>query len=646
MAWLTGWSYRKTISLSHAGGALTDYQVKLLVGESSGATGEDIHCGGYGSATFNDLEFTTDDGTTLLPYWIEEITGTTPNQLATVWIKTDSIGTGATTFYMYYGNATNEPINAPATHGWKKQGTSPVMVVGGAGAWDDSWVQFNTMWKDGTTYYAYYQGCKNDWKFQIGLATSTDGITWTKEGSNPIIPYGTAGEWDDDICGYPCVWKESSTWYMIYAGRKASSQIYKFGLATSADGISWTKSGSNPVYATAVTWDDGIMEPGTRMVKEGDTYYLYYWGNTIISLSSTAGIGLLTSTDLINWTPSANNPILGSTGHNTWDIIMMAPTVQKFGSTYYMFYEGCDSAGSVSQNGIATSSSKDSGWSRAATKPILPTGQGTDWDNAWTEVAVLMEVDSEWRMYYGGSRGAGETPRCQVGYATYVRTGNGDNTFPFFDDFKQRTIDTAAKWTNSGAFSLANGCATKYAANTSANYPLIGKTNIPHPCVLSTKVKVGSDWANEYSWNFNLNWDTAWATSGFLSGHYYNPTTNKWYLIKFAGGTPSHLVNGSITANVFNKLDLKINNSNQYLFVDGSQICTIAGAAPAATNPLLIATSRDGENSAFTTYFDYAYARTWVADGVEPAYGSFGGEEIKSVMNNHFFVMLLAGGGR
>jgi len=112
MAWLTGWKYRKAITLSRASGAVTNYQMQLLVGESSGATGENVDCGGLCLSTFNDIRFTTSDGTTLLDYWIESITGTTPNQLATVWVEFDSIGTGATTFYMYYGNASASAISS------------------------------------------------------------------------------------------------------------------------------------------------------------------------------------------------------------------------------------------------------------------------------------------------------------------------------------------------------------------------------------------------------------------------------------------------------------------------------------------------------------------------------------------------------
>jgi len=114
MAWLDGWAYKKAVTLSRASGAVSDYQMKLLVGESSGATGEDVDCNSHILSNFDDLRFTTDDGTTLLDYWIESITGSTPNRLATVWIEFGTIGTGATTFYMYYGKTSAAAVSSGA----------------------------------------------------------------------------------------------------------------------------------------------------------------------------------------------------------------------------------------------------------------------------------------------------------------------------------------------------------------------------------------------------------------------------------------------------------------------------------------------------------------------------------------------------
>ena len=90
MAWLTGWTYRKAVTIKRADGAVSNYQMKLLLGESGGASGEYVDCGGKCLSSFNDIRFTKSDGTTLLDYWIESLSGATPNQLATVWIEFDS----------------------------------------------------------------------------------------------------------------------------------------------------------------------------------------------------------------------------------------------------------------------------------------------------------------------------------------------------------------------------------------------------------------------------------------------------------------------------------------------------------------------------------------------------------------------------
>ena len=102
------WNYRKTIVIANTSTAQTNYQMKLLVGENSTTPSGGVACMGHLTSTaFNDLRFTTSDGSTLCDYWIESFSGTTPNQVATVWIEVPSIAASPTntTIYMYYGNA-------------------------------------------------------------------------------------------------------------------------------------------------------------------------------------------------------------------------------------------------------------------------------------------------------------------------------------------------------------------------------------------------------------------------------------------------------------------------------------------------------------------------------------------------------------
>jgi len=115
MAWLSGWKYRKSVTISGSTGAGTNYQVPLNVGESSGATGYDFHLNGH-SASFpsdknqgGDLRFTSSDGSTLLDFWVESVSGTSPNRVAKIWVEV-SADLGSNQFiYCYYGNpsATN-----------------------------------------------------------------------------------------------------------------------------------------------------------------------------------------------------------------------------------------------------------------------------------------------------------------------------------------------------------------------------------------------------------------------------------------------------------------------------------------------------------------------------------------------------------
>ena len=115
MNWPAGWLRRKSITVSRASGAISGYQMKILVGQSAGSSGYAVHAEGLCLLSFSDIRFTSGDGITQLPYYIESVTGATPNQTAVVWVKFDSIGTADTTFYMYYDNASASAASSGST---------------------------------------------------------------------------------------------------------------------------------------------------------------------------------------------------------------------------------------------------------------------------------------------------------------------------------------------------------------------------------------------------------------------------------------------------------------------------------------------------------------------------------------------------
>lgn len=98
MAWLTGYSYRKKVTITGQGGAGTDYQVKLDIGDSAGG---DFHLEGNCVSFPDDIRFTDNDETTELKYWIKD-TAADPIE---VWVKvTDDLGSNVD-IYVYYGKA-------------------------------------------------------------------------------------------------------------------------------------------------------------------------------------------------------------------------------------------------------------------------------------------------------------------------------------------------------------------------------------------------------------------------------------------------------------------------------------------------------------------------------------------------------------
>ena len=98
MAWLSGWSYRKEISITGQSGAGTDFQVEFDIGDSAGG---DFHLEGHCTSFPQDIAVTDDDGSTSLDFWIEDITA----DPIKMWVEVaDDLGTNQT-IYVYYGKA-------------------------------------------------------------------------------------------------------------------------------------------------------------------------------------------------------------------------------------------------------------------------------------------------------------------------------------------------------------------------------------------------------------------------------------------------------------------------------------------------------------------------------------------------------------
>lgn len=102
--WLEGWQYRRPIYISSQY-ALSNYQVKIVLNQYNFNFSKAKPDG-------SDIRFTSSDGVSQIPYWIERWNAA--KQEATVWVKVN-LTAGTTTIFMYYGSITSVPSQSNLT---------------------------------------------------------------------------------------------------------------------------------------------------------------------------------------------------------------------------------------------------------------------------------------------------------------------------------------------------------------------------------------------------------------------------------------------------------------------------------------------------------------------------------------------------
>ena len=128
-----------------------------------------------------------------------------------------------------------------------------------ADGWDQRGLNWPSIVRDGDEYRMYY-GVQTRGGNAIGLATSTDGIQWTKY-DEPVLV--AEADWESVKVDRPRVTKSPDGWIMIY---QAGLRIEERGIAVSDDGIHWEKYPANPIFnkdvfpiPNAKTWDTNLL---------------------------------------------------------------------------------------------------------------------------------------------------------------------------------------------------------------------------------------------------------------------------------------------------------------------------------------------------------------------------------------------------
>jgi predicted GH43/DUF377 family glycosyl hydrolase len=171
---------------------------------------------------------------------------------------------------------------------WNRE-PNAVLTVGLESEWDNCFLEGPSVMKENGIYKMWYAGydCNvdgqtTDGKVNIGYATSTDGITWTKFEGNPVMQV-SAGKWDAVYVQDPHVVKYNNAYHMWYGGADVDDlYLQQTGYAFSDDGIHWIKSIGNPVLkrGSAGQWDANTASFPSVLIQN-DKLKMWYTGKDV-----------------------------------------------------------------------------------------------------------------------------------------------------------------------------------------------------------------------------------------------------------------------------------------------------------------------------------------------------------------------------
>lgn len=197
---------------------------------------------------------------------------------------------------------------------WTRSSSAGILGGVNVGDWDYGGVHYPApIYKDGI-FYVFFDGWDSDVSHrQVGLAFTSDGVSFKKYASNPVLPVGSSGAWDANYAYLPIVLYDETEsnsnyrWKMWYCGGAATGDL-SIGYAHSADGLSWTKHADAVLTkGTGSAWDNRTVIYPLSIYKEGSTFYLWYVAQENLYTS----VGVATFTDPEGtYTKSGSNPLL------------------------------------------------------------------------------------------------------------------------------------------------------------------------------------------------------------------------------------------------------------------------------------------------------------------------------------------------
>jgi len=328
-----------------------------------------------------------------------------------------------------------EKVPGPALHG-------ALLGLGDPGAFDEKANFTVTAFRDGDVVRLYYGGgdatgnasgtCGgiNDSHWRIGLATSTNGVDFTRvpgdQALGAIVENGPDGAFDSRLTYRPFVLKDGATYRMWFNGSDHAFNCppgelalnRRIGYAESTDGVHWEKApytGPGPGGSVLPLGGPGAIDAQqvgyVWVIKDGAEYKMYYSAN---DASNSWRVALAVSSDARTWLKVrgklAGGAVLdlGPTGAFDSACAYQPSVVKERDQLYRMWYRGCEGAGPGPSRGTIGYAESNDGitWVKIPQPgpdgAALGKGEAGAFDSlGLTTPSVFLDGDV-WNMYYAG----------------------------------------------------------------------------------------------------------------------------------------------------------------------------------------------------------------------------------------------------
>ena len=250
---------------------------------------------------------------------------------------------------------------------------------------------------------------------------------------NPIIEPGFVGEWDGTIFE-PAVLYENETFYMFHSAASVPfNSAANIGVASSTDGITWSREVDAPILAGDGTGFDAYLISGPTVIKEDNAWIMYYAGQpTPPPFPNGLQVGRATAISPNGPWTRLDEPVLTTGSAGEWDSGFVFPdAIIPMRRGYMMYYTGGSDFLSQQDFMVGLAFSSDGiTWHKynnrrtkaapfAESDPVLKPGEFGSWDDANVWEVDVLKTNRGWEMYYTGTNTDNETA---IGFA---RSRNG-----------------------------------------------------------------------------------------------------------------------------------------------------------------------------------------------------------------------------